>query len=653
MSLLHAASTSGDDKLYVDDVFTSYLRTGTGADTTVTTNIDMTKGYMLWTKGRGGATNHAIYDSARGVTKDLESNTTAAQTTQATGLKAVSATGHTIGSLAKMNTSGATYVDWVMRKAPKFFDVVTWTGDYTGIETGGRSISHNLGVIPGCIIVKGVNSTNSTNGAWSVWHRGGGTNGTVAFLNSSDAGFANNGSWFGDGTNPVAPTSTNFTIKKSSGAYLNVNNIQYVAYLFAHDPSADGIIQCGSYTGVGAVGNNVTLGWEPQWVMIKRANSTGNWQMADNMRGMPNNGGAGAYNRLSANLSDAEVTGQEGPIPTATGFVLNSTSADTNGSGSTYIYMAIRRPNKPPTSGTSVFAPITYTGNNTQPRLLNFSLNLDAAMFRKRNSAVDAANPFGARLLGRGTLNTTDTSAEYPMLVDNWASNVGVSVRDDGKINGQSSNTYVSWGFKRAPSFMDVVCYTGTGSARTVEHNLTVAPEMMIVKKRGGVANWAVYHSALGAAGYILLNTTAASTSSSTFWQSTAPTSTSFFTGTNGNVGDSGLTYVAYLFATCQGVSKVGNYTGNGTSQTINCGFSSGARFVLIKRTDSTGDWYVWDTARGIVSANDPHLSLNSTAAEVTTDDSVDPEASGFIVNQVAATNINVSGATYIFLSIS
>lgn len=62
---------------------------------------------------------------------------------------------------------------------------------------------------------------------------------------------------------------------------------------------------------------------------------------------------------------------------------------------------------------------------------------------------------------------------------------------------------------------------------------------------------------------------------------------------------------------------------------------------------------YVWDSVRGIVAANDPHLSLNTTAAEVTTDDSVDPDASGFIVNQVAATNINVSGASYIFLAIA
>jgi hypothetical protein len=112
-------------------------------------------------------------------------------------------------------------------------------------------------------------------------------------------------------------------------------------------------------------------------------------------------------------------------------------------------------------------------------------------------------------------------------------------------------------------------------------------------------------------------------------------------------------TYIAYLFATLAGISKVGSYTGNGTSQTIDCGFSTGAKFILIKRTDSAGDWFMWDTVRGIVAGNDPHLSLNTTAAEVTTDDSIDPDTSGFIVNQNATTNINVTSAEYIYYAIA
>jgi hypothetical protein len=189
----------------------------------------------------------------------------------------------------------------------------------------------------------------------------------------------------------------------------------------------------------------------------------------------------------------------------------------------------------------------------------------------------------------------------------------------------------------------------------TITHNLTVTPELMIMKARSSSGwNWAVYAASQGATKKGLLNSTNAFGLSTPMWNNTAPTSTSFTVGTGDDTNPSaGVTMVAYLFASCPGVSKVGSYTGNGSTQTINCGFTSGTRFVLIKRADSTGDWFVWDTVRGIVAATDPHLSLNNTTAEVTTDDSIDPDALGFIVNQVAATNINVNAATYIFLAIA
>ena len=211
--------------------------------------------------------------------------------------------------------------------------------------------------------------------------------------------------------------------------------------------------------------------------------------------------------------------------------------------------------------------------------------------------------------------------------------------------------------FRRAPGFFDVVAYTGDGTAgRTVLHNLGVAPEMMIIKGRSVALNWETYHADLGNTKYIRLNRDFAEANApvNALWYGSSPTSENFtiYSSTNG-INTSGATYIAYLFATLPGISKVGSYTGNGSSQTINCGFTGGARFVLIKRTDSTGDWYVWDTARGIVAGNDPHLSLNTTAAEVTTDDSIDPDSSGFVVNQVAATNINVSSASYIYLAIA
>jgi hypothetical protein len=124
-----------------------------------------------------------------------------------------------------------------------------------------------------------------------------------------------------------------------------------------------------------------------------------------------------------------------------------------------------------------------------------------------------------------------------------------------------------------------------------------------------------------------------------------------FSIGTATEVNTSAATYVAYLFATCPGVSKVGSYSGTGATQTIDCGFTGGARFVLIKRTDSTGGWYVWDTARGMVAGTDPSLLLNSIAAEVNAN-SVYTTGVGFQIVSTAA-GINASGGTYIFLAVA
>jgi hypothetical protein len=219
--------------------------------------------------------------------------------------------------------------------------------------------------------------------------------------------------------------------------------------------------------------------------------------------------------------------------------------------------------------------------------------------------------------------------------------------------------------FRRAPAFFDAVAYSGTGTVnRVVNHNLTVAPELAIFKRRddgGWIVKTSFDMDESGIAtrnNYLFLNSSNAYSVSADYRMSA--TETDITLSTNGGFDNGSLwnasggnTYIAYLFATLPGVSKVGSYTGNGTSQTIDCGFTSGARFILIKRTDSTGDWYVWDSARGIVAGNDPHLSLNTTAAEVTTDDSVDAESSGFIVNQDAGTNVNVNTASYIFLAIA
>jgi hypothetical protein len=229
----------------------------------------------------------------------------------------------------------------------------------------------------------------------------------------------------------------------------------------------------------------------------------------------------------------------------------------------------------------------------------------------------------------------------------------GVTYGAGNNTNG-SSTTYANWMFRRAPGFFDVVAYTGTGSTQTVSHNLGVVPELILIKARsinGG--DWAGYSAALGNTKTIALSWDGASQTAS-YWNNTSPTSSVFSVSTAaGNVNQNTETYIAYLFATAPGVSKVGNYTGTGTTKQIDCGFTAGARLVLIKRTDSTGDWYTYDTARGIISGNDPYLLLNSTAAEVTGTDYIDPLSSGFEISSTAPAAINANGGSFIFFAVA
>ena len=257
------------------------------------------------------------------------------------------------------------------------------------------------------------------------------------------------------------------------------------------------------------------------------------------------------------------------------------------------------------------------------------------------------------RLRGQAALYTDGTNVEeVNAFMPSFDTMGGYINNASGSSYNLSGNTYVRQAFKRAPGFMDVVCYTGTFVARTVAHNLGVVPEMMIVKIRGSISGaWEVYSGS--ATSTIRLNTTNPSLTSSAEWNNTAPTASVFTVGNGASVNDNSRTYVAYLFATLAGVSKVGSYTGTGTTLAIDCGFAAGARFVMIKRTDSTGDWYVWDTARGIIAGNDPYLLMNSTAAEVTNTDYIDPLSAGFTVTSTAPAAINANGGSFIYLAIA
>lgn len=597
-----------------------------------------TKGGLVWVKERTPISNgHRLTDTTRGIYLNLRTDSTIAQNSESQGLVQFSNSGFALGNDGAFNTNSNsdTYTSWTFRKQPKFFDVVTYTGNGST-----QNIAHSLGSTPGFIVVKRTDST----GNWRCYHRSVGATKYLS-LNAGTNETTSSTMW-----NDTAPTSTVFTVGSSSD--VNTSGGQYIAYLFAHDAGGfgltgtDSIISCGTYEGNSSNPPTINLGWEPQLVIIKTqsyAYAGGSWGIYDTMRGMSN---TSPWNFVTSNQSSVEQNGGAGPIPTATGFKLTGNDYAVNtsdGAPATYIYIAIRKgPMKVPTDATKVFSPATRTGTDAAATVtLGFSPDLLLA-----NSRTGGYYPGWTydRLRGGSYLLTPTNNAE----TSDTATNVMLSGQQNGYLLSTSnpnrsaaSAGYVDYRFKRAPGFFDVVCWYGDPA--TVTHNLTVVPELIIQKNRTTSQGWSVWRAGIN---YGFLNTTAAFTS----YTGGSATSTTF---TPLQTGSGTSNYVSYLFATCPGVSKVGSYTGTGTTKQVDCGFSAGARFVLIKRTDSTGDWYVWDTARGIVSGTDPYLLLNSTAAEDTSTDYIDSYSSGFEISSTAPAAINASGGTYIFLAIA
>jgi hypothetical protein len=633
---------------YIEDIFSCFLYTGNNSTQTITNGIDLsTKGGLVWTKSRNAISSTVNIDTTSGSLKymgtaagfGLQNNSSSQNITS------FLTNGYSLGTDESggytLNASETTYVSWTFRKQPKFFDIQTWTGNGSA-----QTLNHNLGSAPSFIITKATSADDS----WRVYHGSIGNEYTLA-LNSTTARVGPSAAHW----NNTDPTTTQFTVGTNSSQ----SGETYIAYLFAHDAGGfgltgtDNVISCGSYTGNGsATGPVVTLGYEPQWLMIKRAiGGTGSWQIIDNMRGMPVGSNDAA---LRPNLTNAEAT-VTFVDPTSTGFQITSTDSAVNTNTNTYIYIAIRRgPMKVPTSGTSVFGLSARTGTDVNATVTGGQTD-DAVLIKNR---VSTTSPLlSSRLTGTGYLVTSTAAAEATagttiLQANPWDVMDGVKVGTTSGITNASNSTYINYLFKRAPSVLDIVCYTGAGNGTVITHNLGVEPEFSIFKSRSGTnTDFIVRAPGTGANRFLKLNTTDAQANATNVYSATATQIT--FTTAYASTASSGSTYIAYLFATCAGVSKVGSYTGTGALQTINCGFTSGARFVLIKRTDSTGDWWTYDSARGITSGNDPYWLTNSDNVEVTNTNYVDTDSTGFNVTAAAPVGLNASGGTYIFLAIA
>ena len=329
---------AGGSTNYVQDSFATNLYNGTGAAQTFNNGLDLsTDGGLVWIKWRSGALGsapHVLVDTVRGVNKNLKTSSTDAEVSWSS-VDSFTSTGFTLsqnaGPNGGTNYSGTSQVAWTFKKQAKFFDIVTYTGD--GLDD--RVLSHSLGSTPGMVIMKRTSSGTVTQGAWFTYHIGAGFSGGLSLNGTESAGYTY-------GSPITAASDTTVTINNpANNGNINASGATYVAYLFAHDTASDSRIKCGSYTGGGSTDVEVTLGWSPQWLLVRKTNATEDWFLVDNKRGFGDGAGADTA-KLKANSGEGETTSSTLVATTATGFKTTADNAGFNSSGGNYIYMAIR-----------------------------------------------------------------------------------------------------------------------------------------------------------------------------------------------------------------------------------------------------------------------------------------------------------------------
>lgn len=294
--------------------------------------------------------------------------------------------------------------------------------------------------------------------------------------------------------------------------------------------------------------------------------------------------------------------------------------------------------------GSSAMNTVLVTGTGSNQSITGYGFAPDFVWLKKRSAIEDhklfdtvrgAINRLASNTTGA---ETTDNDL-YGFTADGF----------DGSLDAAA--TYAAWGWKKgATQGFDIVTYTGDGIAgRTVAHSLGVKPAMMLIKKRIGdsSSNWMAWHQALTTSlGYLNLANSFDTSRYSWALNSTQPTSSNITVGSDSNVNANTHTYVAYLFAEVAGFSKFGSFTGNGSTDGpfIFAGFKP--RFVMVKRTDSTSDWYMWDTARDTYDVMSATLLADTSGAETSTA-SIDTLSNGFKCR--SSTVVNASGGTYIY----
>jgi hypothetical protein len=321
-------------------------------------------------------------------------------------------------------------------------------------------------------------------------------------------------------------------------------------------------------------------------------------------------------------------------------------------------YLALNTQNLPDSTikqGNKYFDIKTRTGTGATATVSGYGFTPDFVWIKGRSNANP--NYLADTVRGANKYLVSDTTAAE----DTSLTGELTAFTSDGFTLGSSAygyvnysgNTYVNWAWKEsATAGFDIVTYTGDGTtsaSRTIAHSLGVKPAFIITKKRSSGTTdygWSCWHKDLGGNYGIWLHSTAARNVG--MWTGYSSISSTVFTPPDKDYGnESGQTYVNYLFAEVAGFSKFGSYTGNGSTDGTFVYLGFRPKFVMFKRTDSTGDWVTLDTSRSQSNAMTNRLYPNASYAEDTTPDIIDTLSNGFKLR--ISTVYNVNGGTYIY----
>ena len=320
------------------------------------------------------------------------------------------------------------------------------------------------------------------------------------------------------------------------------------------------------------------------------------------------------------------------------------------------------------------FNSVIYSGSNSDQSITGVGFQPDWVWIKNRSSTPDHMLNDVVRGAGK-QINSNTTTAELDRTYFKSFDSDGFSLEGNVSDYNQNSSNFVSWNWKAGNSSgssngdgsitstvsanttagFSIVSYTGTGSNATVGHGLGVAPSLIINKCRSATQNWATYHAGIGATKAVFLDGNDTATTSSSYFNNTAPTTSVFTVGTSGDTNKSSQTHISYCFAEKKGYSKFGIYTGQGGAggqyPFIYTGFKPA--WIIIKDTGSTQSWFMYDNKRDTINPNTKLLTANNNSAEedsASTGNTFDIDfvSNGFKIRTTDA-GVNTNGNEYIY----